>query len=576
MLKLFYKSFVLVLHYTKQWGWLYIICSILVSSITVLQFYILQDFVNHLMIVVQRNTYENIFLIFLLLSSSYILQIILEFFISRIDIITTKQMVNGLYKTIAEKVNKIDYVCFENDKIYNLILQIGEEPQESIKQVFLSALKTLQSFILLIGVASIFIQVSPILAGSLFILLTAVVFCSTKGMNILNETVRQQSGEENRLKYFNNLLYNKESVLELKLFCAITYIVHLGEQIEKNVIRTRTKKSLQADCIYNISTILIVIWVVIASWYSGTLVFTGGISIGIFVAEVRACISLFNYIEAISTQFSDTLNFLPVIQSYYDFLMLPERAPQLLRQNIYSPSNFIEFKDVSFHYPGTEKLVLDNINFKIDIRKRTAIVGENGSGKSTIIKLLCDLFPITAGNISCPIKTISPVYQDYMNYYMTLRENIGLADVDRMSDDSQIIETLKKGQCENILTLSKLGLEVNLGKICDNGIDLSGGQWQRLAVSRALFQSDAFIILDEPTAAMDPIAESKMYKLFLNTLKKQGCLIISHRLASAKMADEILVLHNGKICEKGTHEQLMNLRGIYYKMFSIQSSWYTA
>jgi ATP-binding cassette subfamily B protein len=194
-------------------------------------------------------------------------------------------------------------------------------------------------------------------------------------------------------------------------------------------------------------------------------------------------------------------------------------------------------------------------------------VGENGAGKSTVVKLLCGLYKPDSGEVSAG--NISVVFQDYAGYELTLRENIALGSLDKLYEDGALHDALRRG-----LWAEKIPLATNLGKLEDDGIDLSGGQWQRIAVARSLVSDSAFIILDEPTASLDPLAESKMYETFQSVLQQRGCVMISHRLASARLADKIIVLDGGKVVQTGTHDELVARDGLYAEMFAAQRAWY--
>ena len=159
-------------------------------------------------------------------------------------------------------------------------------------------------------------------------------------------------------------------------------------------------------------------------------------------------------------------------------------------------------------------------------------------------------------------------------YSLSLRENVAYGDIDQIGNDDAIIKALQQGLSSDVLQELRGNLDANLGKIEEDGVDLSGGQWQRIAISRACLSNSAFVVLDEPTASLDPIAETEMYQAFSALLSQKGCLMISHRLASAKLADIIYVLKDGVIVEKGTHKELMAQKGLYESMFNAQSSWY--
>ena len=243
----------------------------------------------------------------------------------------------------------------------------------------------------------------------------------------------------------------------------------------------------------------------------------------------------------------------------------------------------IVFDNVSFTYPNTQREILRNVSFEVKSGEKAAIVGVNGAGKSTIIKLLCGLYKPDNGHIYIGGKDIntlsqddirqavSVVFQDYGCYQMTLRENIAFGDLSAIHDDKKLSEALKRAGADEIL---EKGLDIPLGRLYEGGIDVSKGQWQRIAVARAFLSRSNFVILDEPTASLDPIAESRMYGAFLDILNERGTIIISHRLASAKMADKIIVIEGGEVSAVGNHAELMKEGGLYAVMFGEQSSWY--
>jgi len=240
----------------------------------------------------------------------------------------------------------------------------------------------------------------------------------------------------------------------------------------------------------------------------------------------------------------------------------------------------IEFKNVSFRYPGTDKLILNNISFTIENGIHYSLVGVNGAGKTTITKLLTGLYTNYDGEIrvdgrllcdltQSEIKGLSSVvYQDFAKYYISLYDNIAIAG----NDVENAVELV--GLSEAVSKLRD-GVNTPLGKIQKNGVDLSGGEWQRIAMARSVVNCAPLKILDEPTAALDPVSESAVYNNFERISKGQTTIFISHRLGSTKLADIIYVLSDGKIIESGSHSELMAVKnGVYAEMFSSQAEWY--
>ena len=310
----------------------------------------------------------------------------------------------------------------------------------------------------------------------------------------------------------------------------------------------------------------------------------GTVTLGQFVAAMGSIGTLTGKVNGSSWQVTDMVRLALDIDFFRDFLNLPERGHKREVNEI--AHGDIAFENVSFAYPGTDRQVLKNVTFRIKAGERVAFVGENGAGKSTIVKLLTGLYEPDAGRVlfggvevrdltpELRRKMISVVFQDFQGYELTLRENVAFGDVRFLDDDDQIKDALKLADAAELYDMDEKGLDRNLGHLEDDGKDLSKGQWQRVAVARAFMAGAAFCVLDEPTASVDPIAESRMYENFAKIFYRSGTIMISHRLASAKMASRIMVLDGGKIVQDGSHHQLMAMEGLYRSMYLAQSSWY--
>jgi ABC-type multidrug transport system fused ATPase/permease subunit len=251
-----------------------------------------------------------------------------------------------------------------------------------------------------------------------------------------------------------------------------------------------------------------------------------------------------------------------------------------------TPNGTIGFEHVSFAYPNTDVDVLQDITVHIKEGEKVAVVGENGSGKSTFISLLCGMFDPKAGQIYVggtnvsddPAKareSTSVVFQDFAHYEASLRENITVSDKKRIVDDSEIMELLRKINVSDVVEEQKEGLEELIGSFSEKANNLSGGQWQKISIARAAFRDSAKImILDEPTSALDPVAEAQLYRNFAALTGEKTTILISHRLGITAVVDRILVFDGGRIVEDGSHKQLMEKNGLYADMYRAQAQWY--
>lgn len=245
-----------------------------------------------------------------------------------------------------------------------------------------------------------------------------------------------------------------------------------------------------------------------------------------------------------------------------------------------------ECKNVSFSYQK-EKEILHNLSLKIRQGETVALVGENGAGKSTLIKLLLGLYEPDSGeiffkgknykNLNTDVLTeqIGVVFQDFVKFDFMVRENVGFGNTAKIFDDEEIQGALQKGMAEHIVNRLPDGMDTYLGRWYEqNGIRMSGGEWQRIAASRAYVSNKEIMIMDEPAAMLDPIAEMQQFQQIKNSLKGRTSILISHRIGFARLADKIVVLDKGNMAEYGSHEELMQKKGIYYQMFSNQADWY--
>jgi len=398
----------------------------------------------------------------------------------------------------------------------------------------------------------------------------------------------RQTPVRRQLDYLRQVGGSREAAKELRLFGLHHFLTgrftRLSDEIyEENVALSRRK--LVAGAILSVigtlgyySAYAFVIWRTIQGQLTiGTLTFLAGA-----ILQASSNIQLtFSTLSGIADQalfLTDLLAFFdmkPTIRSKPNALP----APRPIRKGF-------EFRDVSFAYPGSPRLILNHLNFHLHPGERVALIGENGQGKTTIVKLITRLYDPTEGQILLDgvdlreydledlYREIGVIFQDFMRYEMTARENIAVGKVEELGNRELLKAAAEKSLADEVVSQLPLQYEQMLGRRFDGGVDLSGGEWQKVALARAYLRDAQLLILDEPTAALDARSEFEVFRRFAELTAGKMALFISHRFSTVRMADRIVVLENGNIAEEGSHDQLTSVGGRYAEMFELQASSY--
>lgn len=574
----------MVWKYNRIWGGIKLLNAVLLAVLVPINTILFQKIIDDILILLRhKQITTGMYLEFGLFVAALLLDVILTSFDKCIEIRFDMKMTDGLERDIIQKYKNLDYSCYEKSATYDIISRISKNPGEKLKLIYWKIIEIIKILISLVGLVLVFRQASNLLIVIFILFLIPMLYENYKAGSLWYELYAKQTMDERKVAYYERLLTSKTSLIELIIYQATDYIKSLWEKQSEKMLKEKDATLQKVEKALLKKSLFATLWYICCTGILIHSVMTGHISVGLFIALFNTTLSIVGTITSLLETFGDfskEIKEVSYISSFFELKNTESRTG-----HIDHPIHRIRFEHVSFAYPNSEKEVLHDANFEIDLSRSTALVGENGSGKTTIIKLLCGLYRPTKGRIMIDDqdlnklssqeigKLIKVVFQDFYQYELTVRENIGFGNLGELDRDDKLNNAL---ELVNLKDVKDLGLDRNLGKLEMDGVDLSKGQWQRLAVSRLFLTDTAYVILDEPTASMDPVSEYKMYQLFCSLMKSRGSLMISHRLASAKMADHILVLKHGNIIEQGNHDDLMKNQGIYYTLFCKQAEWYIA
>lgn len=493
--------------------------------------------------------------------------------------------------SITEKIAKLQYKYVENQETWDLISRVSKKPEVVLKDAYINTLSFFSMLLRIVGI--LFILITQVWWAGVIILLISIplVILAIKGGKASYDATREVSKYVRKYEYLGEILTGREAVSERTLFGFTDKVNEKWREQYEIARKLQFKADLKYFIRLKLGSVITAGITILMSMVLIKPVLDKLISVGMFISIVNG---LFSLIQMMSWQLSYYVNELSKNREFlrdlskFENLKESEGATDLpCGERI--EINSLEFKRVSFKYPGTDNYILKDLSFNIESGVHYAFVGSNGAGKTTITKLITGMYDEFEGEILINGKSIkaykyselkslcSVVYQDFAKYYVSVKDNISIGNInshEKEAQEERIKSSIKIMDLEAAIEALPEKVNTPLGKIKSSGQDLSGGQWQRIAMARSIMSSASLRILDEPTAALDPISESKIYEEFEEISKGGTTIFISHRLGSTKLAKEIFVLENGTIIEKGTHKELMEAKGVYAEMYDSQRSWY--
>ncbi|HDR7492664.1 TPA: ABC transporter ATP-binding protein [Bacillus cereus] len=497
------------------------------------------------------------------------------------------QTVNYVLKKIMlTKLIKIPLKEYEDSSFFDTINLANIAISGNGVRVISSLIGVLQSLISLIGICGILLAIHWILPIALFLStlpgIILIFIAKSKNYRMTKET----AAKDRELGFTDNLFVDKSAIREIKINDSGDFLLNKWSNLFKVIQKYKLNLALWECKTKSIAALLLQVSSLVVSLILVYQIFDNKLSIGDYVALLGAVASVQSIFGSIGSQLGsifETAIYNSALMQILDYDVKNKKEVDPIE--IQSVEE-ISLKNISFYYPKTNVKVLDNINLKINKGENISIVGHNGSGKTTLVKCILGLYDVSDGEIRVNEKNIkdinkityfervAAIFQDFYKYKFSLRENLGFGNLKKLNDDQELYNALQKVGLYEKVKNYQFNLDTYLTREIPDGRELSGGEWQKLAIARGFLKDSDLIILDEPTAALDPLSEMKIFELFNKLSENKTTITISHRLGPTKYSDRIIVMDNGNIVEEGNYDELMNKRGVYYEMYLSQAKWY--
>lgn len=487
---------------------------------------------------------------------------------------------------IIKKTNEIDISLLENSEFYDKLDRARTQTAgrvDLMSNVLGQAQTTISIFSLVIGL----IYFEPYLIVLLILSIFPSFINEVRFSQQQYSLARSWTSERRELDYLRFIGANDKTAKEIKLFGLTSFLVERFEtlatryfKLNKSLVVKRSSYGFLFNVLGSISyyaAYVFIIYRVLSGGITlGELTFLSG-SFNRLMSSLRDFFSKFTRISESSLYLKDYFDFLDIPSEYKNEKEVP--LPEKIKTGF-------EFKNVYFAYPESDNQIVKDISFVIKAGEKIAFVGQNGAGKTTLTKLLLRFYEPTSGEILLDGININRynkanyqeyfgvLFQDFFKYEFSVKENIAIGKIDEINDYERIQKAAELSLANEVVSELKYGYDQQLGKRFAKGQELSGGQWQKIALARAYMKNAEVMILDEPTSALDAKAESEVFERFIGLIKDKTSIIISHRFSTVRQADRILVLQEGKILESGTHNELMENKKLYAQLFTLQAEGY--
>lgn len=492
---------------------------------------------------------------------------------------------NRIHRRILEKAATLELPHFENPKTYDTLLNATHEVGSRPLGVF-SQLIALVQAILTLG------SIGFLLSRLGWAVMPLVLLASIPGVLVTSRfgfesyrMIRRRAPEARMQNYLAQVLVDDDYVKEVRIFGFEPYVLTRWQEFYKKFRAQLLPLIYQRGAWGFGASLLSAALIAAATLQVLARAAAGRISVGDFALFVQGIAQVQGSFSGLLSGVSGIYQNLLYMRNLFEFLELPTRNLDS-GETWQGPIHSIEFQGVSFRYPFTQREVLKDVSFKLERGQALALVGENGAGKTTLVKLLTRLYEPSSGHIlingqeasrfspRSVQRQISSIFQDYARYSLTARENVALSEIEQQADQTGLDQASHKGGANEVIATLPEGYDTQLGRQFNKGLQLSGGQWQRLALSRLYFREASVLVFDEPTAALDAAAEFEVIEALRRQAHDRITLIISHRFSTVRLADTIVVLEEGRVSEQGSHQELLRLGGTYATLFRLQARGY--
>lgn len=560
--------------------------NLLVGLMTPITTIVWSYFLNSLVFISQNQTYNNA-IIWLSIQISLLFLFNLLNGISRLYQETLTDYMNKYITDIViSKTKDMELMHFDNPKVYDQMNKISNESLGKSISLLDSIVLMTRSLVSLLGFIFIFFTYNKFIVLISILIYVPIYLVNTRISSELHDIFNERIESLRLVSSLKLLLLKYENIKEIKLFGVSKYLRSRITETQQNyidkdiIIRKKNLEKKSAMSLLEIATLFIFeIYIIVDG-------IRKHFSVGNIVMYLNSVESLMRNIQTIMQAVSSMYQNNLYIQTLFEFIEAEYEPKETKKIRCDFTLSKIKFEHVSFKYPNTEDYILEDINIELDASKSYLLVGLNGSGKTTLIKLLMKLYKPTKGKIffngidiedletESYWKNFGVVFQDYIKYPLNVETNIKFGRFENCNDDSKMYEAAKNSGASEFIELLPNKYETVLQMEWTNGTELSLGQWQKIAISRAYFSEAPIIVMDEPAASLDAIAENDLYLSISQIIDRKTCIMISHRFTTAKLVDYIIVLENHTICESGTFNELMALNGHFLKLYSLQANQY--